>query len=177
MARTKGFLLRQARQSPPGRQRAPQLRRRPRAHLQRLHSGLRSACSTGSPHSPSAPALSPSAPAGAATSAALPSGRSPSSGVGDPEAPGGRGRDSASVGASSCGGSMAGVNQAVALRERRRRGAPRAEESRPRHARAARKGGAGLSRAVRSRPVTERKEPIGQCGNGSPIGREESVAV
>lgn len=135
----KSFLRWQARQSPPGRQGAPQRRRRPRAHLQRLHSGLRSACSTGSPHSPSAPALSPSKPAGGATSAVLPSGRSSSSGVGDPEAPEGRSRDSASVRASSSS-SMAGVSQAVALKERRRRGAPRAEESGPRHARTSRKG-------------------------------------
>lgn len=136
----KGFLLRQARPSPPGRQRAPQLPGRPgaspapgpRAHLQRLHWGLRSACSTGSSHSPAAPALPPSAPAGAAASGALPSGRSSSSsGVGDPEAPGGRGTDSPSVGDSM----LDGTSQAVALRERRRRGAPRAEESGPRHAR------------------------------------------
>lgn len=96
--------------------------------LQRLHSGLRSACSTGSPHSPSALVLSPNAPAGGAASRAPPSDRSSSPGVGNPQAPEGRGADSPSVRASSCG-SMGGVkSQAVALRERRRRRAPRAEE-------------------------------------------------
>ena len=80
---------------------------RPRAHLQRPHSGLRSACSTGSPQSPSALVLSPDAPAGVAVGGAPPSVRSSSSGVGDAKAPEGGGAGSPRVRSSACG-SMGG---------------------------------------------------------------------
>ena len=101
---------------------------RPRAHLQRLHSGLRSACSTGNPHSPSAIVLSPSAPAGVASSGAPPAVSSDWYCVGDPEAPEGRGADSPSVGASACDSMGGAKSLALALKERCRRGAPSAED-------------------------------------------------
>lgn len=80
----------------------------PRGHLQRLHSGLRSAGSTGSSHSPSAPAPSTSSPKTAAGGAAPPSRRSSSLGVWELAAPSGRATGSLSVRA-SFGGSMAGA--------------------------------------------------------------------
>lgn len=66
-------------------------------------------------------------------------------------------------------------SQAVALRGRRRRGAPRAEESDPRHARTSRKGRA--SEVPRGpAPLQKGRSPLVSAG-ASPIGRREGVAM
>lgn len=80
----------------------------PRSHLQRLHSGLRSARSTGSAHSPSALAPSDSSSRTAACVAGPSSRRSSSLGVSHREVAGGRATGSLGVPASFCG-SMTGA--------------------------------------------------------------------